>query len=164
MPACVISFKMTDDEDFSTTLPIHYDVSEVNTVAEAQGIATDLAPMISAISGSKVVGAKVEFPLTVPADIAADAGSRNDAGATLSFYNSAGKASSIYIPAFLADKITAGKVDYDTTPPNLVDTFIAAITAGTGVTGAFIATDGNALKLTSYRAGRQSTRKALRTR
>lgn len=170
MPApIVISFKLRDDEDFTTSVPIYYDGAEVDTLAKAAGVASSLAPLISAVTGCGVVGAEVTYPLTVPADTV-DNNSRADAGATLSFYNEVSKAFSLYIPGFINAYIVAGVVDArfvdeeGDPSPNNVGILCNALTAGTGVTGGYAAVDGNNLDLSAYRGGKQATRRALRTK
>lgn len=159
----VISFKLRDDEDFTASMPLYFDGADVDTLAKAAGVASSLAAMISAVTGCAVVAAEVSYPLTVPADTV-DGGSRCDAGATLSFYNENGKASSLFIPGFRGLYIVGGVVDADLVTPNNVGTLINALVAGTGVTGGYQAVDGNNLDLSAYRAGKQATRRALRTK
>ena len=151
----LISFQYEDNEGDIRSYPVRYLASEVNTVAEAQGIATDLAALISACVGVAVVGASVSFPLTVPAGDTVDAGYRNDAGATLSFKTVADVSDSLYFPGFLLSRMSDGKVDESAAD---VGNLTNALVAGGGITGGFIATDENGVKYSSYRAGKQSTR------
>lgn len=156
MAVANITFKLVDSEDQYKTMLVHYNESEVDTLEKAQHIATILAPKIAGISGCKVVGARVDFPLTVPADAAPDAGSRVDAGATLSFYNTSGTAHSLYIPGFLTSKMVSGVV---TASDSNVAGFIATLTTGDGITGSYISVDRHELPLQAYRKGFQSVRK-----
>jgi hypothetical protein len=154
-----ISYIVKDADDTTRRMPIHYLASEVNTVAEAQGIATDFAPLYGAVSGCEIIGAEVLFPLTVPEDEdGADAGYRGDAGATLSFYNSAGVAESLFVPGWLLSKMSGKTVDSPDADDD-IEAFVNAISLGSGITGGFVATDINGLKLTTYRQGAKSTRK-----
>ena len=101
MPVTLITYKVKDSEDNVSSMPVYYDAADVNTVADAQGIATSFAPLFNAVSGCKIIGAEVAFPLTVPVPAAVTDGYRNDAGATMSFYNSEGRAWSMFVPGFL---------------------------------------------------------------
>lgn len=159
MAAVIISFKMKDAEDRTTTTAMYYDSADVTTLADAQGIATDFAPLLNAVSGCVVIGAEVAFPLTVPAGGNADAGYRVDAGATLSFYNSAGRAWSMFVPGWLLSRLSNGVVD--TSAADVTNLTNAIITGG-GITGGLQASDPNELDLTAYRQGIQSTRKTRR--
>lgn len=160
MATLLITYKIKDSEGKITTMPIHYNESTVDSVAKAQGIATSFAPLFAAISGCEIIGAKAEFPLTVPPDaVGTDSGYRVDAGATLSFYNSSGKAVSMYIPGLLLSRMSQSVVDLDDAD---IQAFTDALTAGTGITGSYGATDGNELDLSSVRAGYQSVRKTRR--
>lgn len=152
----LISFQFEDNEDHIMSVPVRYVASEVNTVAEAQGIVDTLAPLISAVSGVAITGAKVQFPLTAPGGDTVDAGYRNDAGATLSFLTVAGVSDSLYVPGLLLSRMAGGKVD--PTAPDMGN-LINALVAGGGITGGFIACDENGVKYASYRDGNQSTRK-----
>lgn len=160
MATLVISYKIKDSEESFTTMPIHYNESDVDTVAKAQGIATTFAPLFAAISGCEIVGARADFPLTVPADpVGTDAGYRNDAGATLSIFNASARAQSLFIPGFLLSRLSQGVVNGDDAD---VAAFLAALTAGTGITGTFRATDGNEIYLSAFNRGKQSVRKTRR--
>lgn len=158
MATLIISYKIKDaEEDRFVTMPIHYNESQVDTVAKAQAIATDFAPLFAAVSGCEIIGARADFPLTVPIDpVGTDSGYRVDAGATLSIYNASGRAHSLFVPGFLLSRIVNGVVDSSDAD---VAAFLAALTAGTGITGGYGATDGNEIDLTSFRKGYISVRK-----
>jgi hypothetical protein len=157
MAVLVISYKIVDAEGHYRTMPVHYNESNVDSVTKAQEVATAFAPLFGLVSGCEIVGARADFPLTVPADpVGTDAGYRGDAGATLSFYNSGGKAHSLFIPGFLLSRLEAGKVN--ASDPDVTN-FINGLVTGVGASGPFQATDGNELPLSAYARGFQSTRK-----
>lgn len=155
-----LSFKVVDSEGMYSTVLVHFNESELATVADAQAAATVIAGKLNGISGCSVVGITAEFPLTAPVDGGGvDAGSRVDAGATLSFYNTSGRAWSMYIPGFLTSKMESGVV---TASDSNVAGFIATMTTGADIDDDVTPTDGNELQLQAYRKGFQSTRKTRR--
>lgn len=152
-----ISYIVKDGEDDLTRHLMYYDSADVNTVADAQGIATTYAPLFEAISDCRIIGAEVTFSLTVPAPGSNPAaGSRNDAGATLSFYQTAGRAFSIFVPGWKSSLMANKLVNAAGAG---VQNFLNAITNGGGITGGLEASDPNALDLTTFVEGKQSTRK-----
>ncbi len=159
-----ITFKIRDGEDHTTNLRLPYSSTSVNEVGEAQGIATDLAPVLSGVINGKVVGAEVNFPLTVP--VATEQtmfpASRNDAGATLSFANVYGRRWSLYVPTFRHTFLVAGVVNAE--HENVV-AFRGALVSGMGIDGGFEIIDPRGEDtIESFIKGFQSTRKNLRTR
>lgn len=154
MATLLLTFKILDGEGNIRTMPLHYNESEVDTLAKAQGIATSLAPIIEGTITGEVIGAECTFPLTVPAPSNTASG-RNDAGATLSYYVTGGTSDSLYIPTF--DGLYLEQKKVVTEAP--VDALNAALVSGTGVTGSYQAHSRHELNYTAYRGGKQSVRK-----
>lgn len=152
-----ISYIVKDGENDLARHLVYYDAADVNTVADAQGIATDYAPMFEAISDCRIIGAEVTFSLTVPAPGSNPAaGSRNDAGATLSFTQAAGRAWSLFVPGWKSG-LMANKLVNEAGAG--VGNFLNALLTGGGITGGLAASDPNALDLSAFVEGKQSTRK-----
>jgi hypothetical protein len=148
--ATLISVRVTDAEGKTTPIPYYFPDS-VDTVAAAQGKLDTLAPLLDGLIDSVITGAEVSFGLDLPSSgikTSAVAGSRTDAGATLSYRNSAGRAWSHYLPSFKASALVNEEVV-------LTD----VISYNAAMVGALIASDDNGLDLTSYRQGKQSRRK-----
>lgn len=156
MPTTRITTFWEDSEGHVMPIPIFFDTGDVSTVALAQATYDAFDSLLQAVSGSALVAAEVCFGLNVTPGSPA-AGSRNDAGAYLSFLNSVGSADGLYIPGFLGSKISNGVV-------NDGDADVAALI--TEVTGAGAAdpfsTRNVAALWAAYRIGRQVVRKIKR--
>lgn len=160
MAVLMISFEVFDSEGKSSRIPFYYNESLVDTVAKANDVVQGLGPLIAGISDCRVRNAYATFPFVVGADDDTfAAGARVDAGATLSFRNTAGRAQSMYIPGFPVSLFEDGKVN--ASDANMVS-FISAVLAGGGITGNWQAADPNEIDLTAYIRGFQSTRKTRR--
>jgi hypothetical protein len=160
----LISYRFRDGEGAETTEPHYYLGSEVNTVAEAQAIVTDMKDLMAAISGCAVVGAEVTFQLDMGTPDTDDPGYRVDAGGTLSFGNTAGRSpsgSAKFIPGLLLSRMVAGVVNDGDAD---IMAFQDAVVNGGGITGTFTQTDSSGLKLQDSLGGHQSTRKTKRRR
>jgi len=148
--ATLISVRVLDAEGKTTPIPYYFPDS-VNTVAAAQGKLDTLAPLLDGLIDGVITGADVSFGLAIPGSgikTAPVAGSRNDAGATLSYRNSAGRAWSHYLPGFKASALVNDVV------------VLADVTSyNAAMVGALLASDDNALDLEGYRGGKQSRRK-----
>lgn len=105
-----ISYIFRDDEGHEMSVPL-YSLNTVDTVAGAQALAATFVLAKGGASQSEIVRAVVEFDLPVIDADVVEAGSRNDAGATLTFRTGANRKHSIYIPAFPASLIINGVVD-----------------------------------------------------
>jgi hypothetical protein len=151
MAVNVVSIVYEDSEGKRSAVA-HYLPATINTVALAKTETDGLIADLDAVSDCEIVEANVTFNVALPAGIKSSpvAGSRNDAGATLSFRNSADRAMSVYVPGFKTSKIAGGVVQ-------IGDSDVTALAAQFTLTGAW--TDENELALAAYRAGKQSTRK-----
>jgi hypothetical protein len=160
MAVLLISYEVFDSEGKSARIPTFYNESIVDTLEKADNIVQVVGPRIAGISDCRVRTAYVTYPIVVGADDDTfAAGARVDAGATLSFRNSSGRAHSLYVPGFPVSLLEDGKVN--ASDSNMAD-FISSIIAGGGITGNYQAADGNELDLTAYIRGFQSTRKTRR--
>lgn len=149
--ANILSIKVRDGEGAETSVPIHFPSD--HTPAAAQTWFDTAAGLLDNLIGGAIIGATYQVDLDVPAGLdAAEAGSRNDAGATLSYANSNGIAHSLYLPSFLSSQLVKKVVDES-----------AEVTAWNlhymGTALARQATDLNGLHLVNWRGGKQSTRK-----
>lgn len=148
--ATLVSVRVTDAEGKTTPMPYYFPDS-VNTVAAAQGKFDTLAPLLDGLIDGVITGADVSFGLTVPGSgikTSAVAGSRTDAGATLSYRNSASRAWSHYVPTFKAVFLVNDVV------------VLADVTSyNAAMVGALVASDDNGLDLQGYRGGKQARRK-----
>lgn len=160
MATLLISFILQDSEGKLTRVPLHYNESIVDTVEKADAIVQEMGVFLAAVSGCRVRRAEATFPFIFGSDTdTADTNVRADAGATLSFLNSAGRAYSLFIPGFSTTLLDNGVVVASNA--NVSD-FVSAMLAGSGLTDNPQASDGNELDLTAYVRGFQSTRKTRR--
>lgn len=151
MAVNVVSITYEDSEGKRSSVA-HYLPSTINTVALAKTETDGLIADLDAVTGCEIVECRVEFNIALPAGIKSSpaAGSRNDAGATLSFRNAADRAMSLYVPGFRTDKMAEEVVQSG-------DADVTALIAQLTLTGAWV--DENELALEAYRRGKQSTRK-----
>ena len=148
--ATLISIKVADFEGGFTSIPYYYPDS-VATVAAAQAKADGIIPALDNLIRGIVVSAEVSFGLAIPSSGIRTTpidGSRVDAGATLSYQNSAGRAWSHYIPSFNTD----GLANKEVIPAYVVAYNLALVTTLGN-------SDDNGLDLTTYLRGKQSRRK-----
>jgi len=152
-----ISFHWVDGEGTTSgmTTPLHFDLGDVATLAEAQAQATLYETALHAVSGCAIDRMEVTFGLSAAGTESPDAGYRTRTGATLSFLDSDGVGQSIYIPGILDDKILDGVVDSSDTE---VAALINAILGNVGGTDP-VSSRGSASAFDSYVGGKQSNRK-----
>lgn len=148
--ANVLSVKIEDEEGGTKTIPYYFPVGTTHTDVSAWFLLAQVA--LDALIGGKIVEAVYSEAVFVnPALVKANpvAGSRADAGATLSFKNSAGVAVSQYIPTMKNSKLVNGIVVID---DGQVEAYTDLVISGA-------ATDENELNIVSVTGGKQSRRK-----
>jgi len=156
MPTTRVTLFWEDSEGHTMPVPVFFDTGDISTVALAQTAVDLFDSLFQAVSGSHLKGAEVCFGLNAIAGAPA-AGSRNDAGAYLSFQNSVGSADGLYIPGFLTSKISNGVVsDADAD----VAALITEITGGGAADP--LSTRNVAALWAAYRVGKQVVRKLKR--
>jgi hypothetical protein len=125
----MISYTLRDEEGVEKSYQLYYDSADITTIAEADTLAGEYAALINAVSGLVVVGAKIEWDLTVPDGGAADAGYSHQDGVTFSFIDSFEVGASFYVPGILSANIVGEEVNVGTTGmQNLIN---AALGLGT---------------------------------
>lgn len=157
MPTTSISYLVTDAEGESIRQVIHFDSSDVTTVAEAQDAFTDFELLLEDVMGPAIEEAYVTIPLTVSAVETPDSGYSVWSGATLSVRDSDGKGQSIYVPgilqAFMQDKIVIAS-------GTEMATFLAdLLTNGFGTGGHRVSSAFSGALWNEYVRGKRATRK-----
>jgi hypothetical protein len=148
-----VGFKIEDGEKQALTTGIYMPATA--TYADVVAFALLFAAQLDQVCGGKVISYTItnEIP-TIAGSVKAAAieGSRVDSGATLSFRNAASRAWSFYVPTYLSTKLS-NKLVVETDAEFIV-------VRDALITGAATAlpTDENALRLSSFRKGKQSTR------
>lgn len=149
--AILLSFQIRDGEDQTTSIPFYSDTA---TAGEAATFAVATIPLLDAVIGGRVTGYTIteNFASGILSKANPVAGSRNDAGATLSFRTANQRSWSHYLPSFLASKIVNKKVNADDAAVLAYRDHIVAGAAG------FLPQNENYSDVISYRDGNQSTR------
>lgn len=125
----MISYELQDAEGVRKSYQLYYDSADITTIAEADTLAGEYAALINAVSGLVVVGASIEWDLTVPDGGAADGGYSHQDGVYFSFIDSFEVGAGFYIPGILNANLVGNEVNTGTTGMQaLID---AALGAGT---------------------------------
>lgn len=110
MPTVRISMVWEDAEGRQISTPVHFDSTDLTTLAIAQSTYTAYEALLQALSGAALVSAEVCFPLTATGAGSPTAGYNVRSGGWLGFQNSDGQGDGLYLPALLDAKMDQGKV------------------------------------------------------
>lgn len=111
----MISYRLQDAEGVEKSYQLYYDSADITTIAEADTLAGEYAALINAVSGLVVVGAKIDWDLTVPDGGSPDGGYSHQDGVTFSFIDSFEVGASFYIPGILNANLVGTEVNVGTT-------------------------------------------------
>lgn len=125
----MISYKLQDAEGVVKSYALYYDSADITTIAEADTLAGEYAALINDVTGLVVVGASIEWDLTVPDGGTADGGYSHQDGVTFSFIDTNEVGASFYIPGILNANLVGEEVNVGTTGMQAL--INAAIGAGT---------------------------------
>lgn len=157
MPTTSISYEVTDAEGEAIRQVIHFDSTDVTTVAEAQSAFTDFEALLEATIGPAVTAASVTLPLTVSTAETPDSGYSVWSGATLSVRDSDNVGKSMYLPGILqinmADKIVIP------TGTEMAAFLADLLTNGFGAGGHRVSSANSGSLWDEYVRGKRSTRK-----
>lgn len=157
MPTVPVSFLVTDAEGEDIRQVIHFDSTDVTTLAEAQDAFTDFEALFEACIGPAITAAYVQLPLTVSTAESPDSGYSVWSGATLSVRDSDGRGQSIYLPGILESQID-NKIVIPTATQ--MAAFLADLTSsGFGTGGHRVSTQGSGSAWNAYVKGVRSSRK-----
>ncbi len=121
MPTYTMSYRWRDAENRTKSMTVHYDQGDIDTIAEAQAIATAYEAALEATSGCVIDQIKLTVYLNASQTANPDQGYYVTTGAHMSFRNSDGASDGFVIPGILMDKVINEKyIDPD-------DTQIAAL-------------------------------------
>lgn len=138
------------------TEAIHWALDDVGNPTDAQAELDTLVPLLVAVSGCRIVAARIYFDLVVPAQSAAVAGYSKNTGARLSFKDTNGVGDSMYIAGMLQSQLVNNTkfVDAGTTQ---MQALINKVTGQSGVDP--LSSYGSGAKWASYVNGQKANRK-----
>ncbi|MBN1285875.1 MAG: hypothetical protein JXB47_10795 [Anaerolineae bacterium] len=152
-----ITFSLQDSQGKKSTASVN--VPSATTEADTITFAQALAPLVDAITGSKITKMSLSTPITLPGGLKAApvANSNNNAGALFQFITSGNHYTRTRVPGFPSDKFVTGSQDVDLEDTDVV-AFTGAMISGSGGVSPCDARDEDITAITFARELFQTTR------